>query len=117
MQKIWHRRSRFSPRFTLGAMLTVLGFQPSTFGLAAVPGAEVAAVKSGRIADLIILSGGFEAGLRQGMVCRVTRNQVDIAEVLLVELRSSCSTALILSLADQQSIRAGDVASIKILKS
>ena len=78
--------------------------------------AAVVAVQPARVADLVLLDGGFEAGLRQGMVCRVTRGATEIAEVLLVELRPNCSAALILSVAPGQSIHAGDVAAIKILK-
>jgi hypothetical protein len=89
----------------------------SSFSFAAAPVASVIAVQPMRIADLVMLNGGFEAGLRQGMVCRVTRNNVEIAEVLLVELRPTCSAALIVSVVPKQSIRAGDIASIKVLKS
>ena len=78
--------------------------------------AEVVAVKPARVADLVLLGNGFNAGLRQGMVCRVTRGSAEIAEVLLVELRPTYSAALILNLASNQSIRAGDLASIKVLK-
>ena len=60
--------------------------------------------------------GGFDAGLRQGMVCRVTRGTTEIGEILLVELRPGHSAALILSVVSNQSIRAGDVASVKTLK-
>ena len=89
----------------------------SSFSVAAGPVASVVAVQPTRIADLVMLSGGFDAGLRQGMVCRVTRGSAEIAEVLLVELRPTCSAALIVSVAPKQSIRAGDIASIKVLKS
>jgi hypothetical protein len=82
----------------------------------AAPAATVVAIQPTRVADLILLRGGFDAGLRQGMVCRVTRGAVEVGEVLLVELRAAHSAALILSVAPKQSIRAGDVASIKTLK-
>ena len=78
--------------------------------------AEVLGVQPTRVADLVLLRGGFDAGLRQGMVCRITRDRTTIAEVLLVELRPSCSAALILSVTPKQSIRAGDTAAIKVLK-
>jgi len=73
-------------------------------------------VQPARVADLVLLGNGFNAGLRQGMVCRVTRGNADIAEILLVEVRPTCSAALITSLAPSQSIHAGDAAAIKILK-
>jgi hypothetical protein len=79
--------------------------------------AEVLTVQPTRVADLVLLHGGFDSGLRQGMVCRVTRGTTEIAEVLLVGLRPSCSAALIVNVAPNQSIRAGDVARIKVLKS
>jgi hypothetical protein len=79
--------------------------------------AVVVAVQPTRVADLVLLNHGFDAGLRQGMVCRVTRGTTEIADVLLVDLRPNCSAALILSATPKQSIHAGDTAAIKILKS
>lgn len=76
----------------------------------------VVAVQPSRVADLVLLGRGLDAGLRQGMVCRVTRGTADIAEILLVEARLQSSAALIVSLAPGQTIQAGDVASVKILK-
>lgn len=87
----------------------------STF-LTAAPAALVVGVEQTRVTDLVLLRGGFDTGLRQGMVCRVTRGTIEVAEILLVELRPAHGAALILSVAPGQSIRAGDVASIKILK-
>jgi hypothetical protein len=99
------------------AALAAFVFSLSSFVMAAAPAASVVAIEQNRVADLILLSRGFDAGLRQGMVCRVTRGATEIAEVLLVELRPTCSAALILNVAPKQAIRSGDVASIKILKS
>ncbi len=79
--------------------------------------AGVVAVQPTRVADLVILGRGFDAGLRQGMVCRVTRGSLEIAEILLVDLRLACSAALIVNVSPRQSIRAGDLATIKVLKS
>lgn len=93
---------------------SAIGYLPSA--IAATPVAAVAAVQPTRVADLLLLNNGFNAGLRQGMICRITRGTTEVAEVLLVELRPTCSAALIVSVAPKQSIRAGDVASIKILK-
>jgi len=99
------------------AAVLAFGLLTSASGLAAAPTAAVVAVEPTRVADLVMLNGGFDAGLRQGMVCRVTRGATEIAEVLLVELRPACSAALIVSVVSGQSIRAGDVATIKVLKS
>ena len=82
----------------------------------AAPAATVVAIQPTRVADLILLRGGFDAGLRQGMICRLTRGSSEIAEVVLVDLRPSHSAALIVNVAPKQSIRVGDAASIKILK-
>jgi hypothetical protein len=83
---------------------------------AQTPVAAVVAIEPTRVADLILLRGGFDAGLRQGMVCRLTRGGAEIAEILLVDLRPAHSAALILRVSPKQSIRSGDLASIKILK-
>jgi hypothetical protein len=77
---------------------------------------EVVAVHSARLADIVLLGHGHDAGLRQGMICRVTRGGSDVAEIILVDLRPNCGSALIVSLSPGQSIRKGDMASVKILK-
>ena len=102
--------------FTAAVLLLglAIGYLPSA--MAAAPTASVVAIQPTPTADLVLLSRGFDGGLRQGMVCRITRGTAEIAEVLLVDLRPTCSAALILSVAPKQSIRTGDVASIKILK-
>ena len=81
-----------------------------------VEAAPVVSVRSTRIADIVLLGAGFTAGLRQGMVCRITRGNADVAEVVLVDLRPRSGAALILQLAPGQSIRPGDVATVKTLK-
>jgi hypothetical protein len=110
-----HSPVHLATRSLKAAVLLCAVVCSSSFAVAA-PAAAVVAVESTRVADLVLLRGGFDAGLRQGMVCRVTRGATEIAEVLLVDLRPAHSAALILSVAPKQSIRAGDVASIKILK-
>ncbi len=100
------------------AVVAAIGIWQLAIGnLQAAPSAAVIAVEPTRVADLVLLSDGFNAGLRQGMICRVTRGVTEIAEVLLVELRPTSSAALIVSVVSGKSIRAGDVASIKVLKS
>lgn len=78
---------------------------------------EVLAIQPTRVADIVVLNQGYEAGLRQGMVCRVTRGATEIAEVILVELRPQFSAALILTASPSQAIRPHDVATIKFFKS
>ena len=104
-------------RFLQSSLLALVAATPFMARAAVVSNAaEVVAVQPSRVADLVILGRGFDGGLRQGMVCRVTRGGAEIAEVLLVELRPTCCAALIVNLAAKQSIRAGDTASIKLLK-
>jgi hypothetical protein len=111
------QNSSFLARGARAAGVAAIVLLTSSFVHSAAPIAAVVTVQPTRIADLVMLNGGFDAGLRQGMVCRVTRGAVEIAEVLLVELRPTCSAALIVSVVPKQSIRAGDIASIKVLKS
>lgn len=105
-------------RFVNVLLLALAAAAPLSVRAAASTGtAGVVAVEQTRVADLVMLGRGFDAGLRQGMVCRVLRGTTEVAEILVVDLRPSCSAALILNVARGQSIRAGDVASIKVLKS
>ena len=104
-------------RLLQSSLLALVAATPFTARAASASGAlEVVAVQPTRVADLVLLGHGFDAGLRQGMVCRVTRGTTDVAEILLVEIRPACAAALITNLAPGQSIRAGDLASIKVLK-
>ena len=100
----------------LAALLFAVALPFTARAATGVVATEVLAVQPTRVADLVLLRGGFDAGLRQGMVCRITRGSAAIAEVLLVETRPACSAALILSVTPKQSIRAGDLAAIKLLK-
>jgi hypothetical protein len=106
-----------SRRLLQSILVAVAAFSPFTARASSVLGmAEVVTVQEARVADLVLLGQGFDAGFRQGMVCRVTRGGSAIAEIVLVDLRPSCSSALIVGLSSGQSIRAGDIASVKILK-
>ncbi len=104
-------------RILQSSLLALVAATPFTARAASTAGSlEVVAVQPARVADLVLLGHGFDAGLRQGMVCRVTRGTTNIAEILLVEVRPTCCAALITSLAPKESIHAGDVAALKILK-
>lgn len=81
------------------------------------PSARVRSVQPASVADLVVLDGGFDSGLRQGMVCRVVRAGVEVGELVLVEIRPSHSTAILLNLRPYQSVRPGDLARVKTLKS
>jgi hypothetical protein len=104
-------------RLLQSSILALVALTPFSARAAIASGsAEVVALHSARVADLVLLGHGHDAGFRQGMVCRVTRGASDIAEIILVDLRPSCGSALIVSLSPGQSIRKGDLASVKILK-
>ncbi|MDR1279730.1 MAG: hypothetical protein LBK99_02770 [Opitutaceae bacterium] len=80
-----------------------------------IRGTTVLKIHAARAADIVVLGAGFEAGLRQGMVCRVTRASAPVAEILLVDLRRRAAAALILTLENGQSIRTGDTVSVKTI--
>lgn len=78
--------------------------------------ATVSTVDPNLAADLVILDGGLEQGLRLGMVCRVERGTQSIGELIIIESRSKCSAALILNLTNNFTIQSGDVVRIKTLQ-
>ena len=92
------------------------GHASGMVGQRSISSVSVVVVQGTRIADVVLLGAGFEAGLRQGMVCSIKRAGVPIAEVVLVDLRPSASAALIVQLTPGQSIRSGDAATVKVLK-
>ena len=109
--------ARIATALALFAVVITTGVQAA--GLVAsrsIEAASVVAVQPTRVADVVLLGAGFDAGLRQGMVFTVVRNGVQVAEIVLVDLRPRASAALILQLAPDQSIRAGDTATVKTLK-
>ena len=77
----------------------------------------VVSMQPARSTDLVLLDGGFDVGLRAGMVCHVSRGSLSVGEILLVELRPTAASALILSLTPNQAILSGDHVAVKVLKS
>ncbi len=78
--------------------------------------APVAEVVPTLAADVVIIDGGLEQGIRLGMVCRVTRGIAPIGELIIIESRSDRSAGLILELVEDSTIQAGDIARIKTLQ-
>ena len=78
--------------------------------------ATVSTVVPALAADLVILDGGLEQGMRLGMVCRVMRGAQSIGELIIIESRNDRSAGLILKLVDDSSIQAGDIARVKTLQ-
>ena len=67
-------------------------------------------------ADVVLLKGGLEQGLRLGMVCRVSRGMKSIGELVIIESRSKRAAGLILKLDKDSAIQTGDIAQIKTLQ-
>ena len=78
--------------------------------------ATVAEVAPTLAADVVILDGGLEQGIRLGMVCRVTRGLQSVGELIIIESRSDQSAGLILELVKDSTIQAGDIARIKTIQ-
>ncbi len=78
--------------------------------------ATVAKVTPMLAADVVILDGGLEQGIRLGMVCRVTRGLQSVGELIIIESRSDQSAGLILELVKDSTIQAGDIARIKTIQ-
>ena len=78
--------------------------------------ATVAKVTPMLAADVVILDGGLEQGMRLGMVCRVTRGLQSVGELIIIESRSDQSSGLILELVKDSTIQAGDIAQIKTIQ-
>lgn len=80
----------------------------------AMPAASVASIHPTDGADLVLVNGGWNAGLRLGMACQVGRQGLRIAELLLVDVQSDAAVGLIVQLAPGQAMRDGDNVSVKI---
>jgi len=78
--------------------------------------ATVSTVVPALAADVVILDGGLEQGIRLGMVCRINRSTQSIGELIIIESRSDRSAGLILELVDDSTIQAGDIARVKTLQ-
>ena len=79
--------------------------------------ARIARIASLSAADLVLLDAGHEAGLREGMVCTVSRSGQAVGELLLVDLRPCSASALILDLDSDRSLQPGDRVSVKTVSS
>lgn len=67
-------------------------------------------------ADVVLLDGGLEQGIRLGMICRVSRGFQVVGELIIIESNSGRSAGLILELSEDSFIQAGDIARIKTLQ-
>ncbi|MGJ8638669.1 MAG: hypothetical protein ACSHYA_04690 [Opitutaceae bacterium] len=78
--------------------------------------AKIASVKSTLAADVVVIDGGLEQGIRLGMVCTVSRGFTSVGELIIIESRSDRAAGLILKLVDDSIIQAGDIARVKTLQ-
>lgn len=121
MQFLAQRITKLLSAFLFGAVLAagvaradVPGFvKESLYSPNAAPVAEVLPTLA---ADVVILDGGLEQGIRLGMVCRVIRGFKEVGELIIIESQSDRSAGLILELSEDSFIQAGDIARIKTLQ-
>lgn len=104
-------------RFINLATLVTLAASAVSASASLVGEGEVVEVRAGTLTDLVVIRGGYESGLRQGMICRVARGGSEVGELVLVELRDRYATALITRLAPREHIRSGDFAAVKVQRS
>ena len=78
--------------------------------------AAVSTVVPTLAADVVLLGGGLQQGLRLGMICRVSRGVQAVGELIIIESTSDRAAGLILELVDDFSIQAGDIARVKTLQ-
>lgn len=78
--------------------------------------AKLLAVDSLVSADLVFLGGGLRDGLQAGMLCEVSRGQHQIGQIIIIEASSTQSAALITSLQQHSTLKAGDIARVQTIK-
>jgi|TARA_B110000967_G_scaffold79815_1_gene82580 hypothetical protein len=115
------RHSKLASLFLFGALVagSVVRAEVPAFvkeSIYSPNAATVSTVVPALAADVVILDGGLEQGMRLGMVCRVSRGALSIGKLIIIESRSDRSAALILELVDDSTIQAGDIARVKTLQ-
>ncbi|MCU0791797.1 MAG: hypothetical protein MUE42_02840 [Opitutaceae bacterium] len=100
-------------RFLVAASLGAASAWAEVAAQRSVGGAQIRHISSSSTADLVILDAGHEAGLREGMVCTVSRAGRRVGELLLVDLRPRAASALIIDLAPDLGFQLGDHVSVK----
>ena len=75
--------------------------------------AKVAQVIAGNNTDLVVVSGGYNCGLRPGAVCTVIREGRAFGSVIVAEATEQRAIALILSLESSTQIMSGDTITLR----
>ena len=114
---VLHRPTRLFCRVFAAAIVAGVAFTAIAAGSAKGRIPEVVRLEPTPAADIVVLSGGLSAGLREGMVCRIVRDGSEVGELVLVDLRAEYSTALIVKVAPNQMLRSGDLVTVKVFKS
>ncbi len=78
--------------------------------------ARIHDVVSTEITDLVLVPAGYASGYRPGMVFRVTRDESQVAEIMMVEVRDQVSAAVIVGLSPEQIIEPGDLIRVKTVQ-
>lgn len=99
-----------------GMLMSVLSASASAPSLFPTGEAPVAEVRATEVADIVVLAGGFDQGFRQGMRCEVRRGGEIIAVLVLAEVGAARTAALILDIAEGQSIQPGDLVRLQTFR-
>ena len=94
-------------------------YQPPAFvhtEVGEVRPARVHGIQSAEVTDLVMFAAGHREGYRPGMVCRVTRDGIPVAEILTVEVRERVSAAIILGIFSENIIEPGDAVRVKTVQ-
>ena len=75
--------------------------------------AKVTQIIAGHNTDLVVVSGGYNCGLRPGAVCTVIHEGRAFGSVIVAEATEQRAVALILSLESSTQITSGDTISLR----
>ena len=96
------------------AMVLTIAVEARTLSSAEAEGrAKVAQVIAGNNTDLVVVSGGYNCGLRPGAVCTVTHAGRAFGSVIVAEATEQRAIALILSLESSTQITSGDTITLR----
>ena len=96
------------------AMVLTIAADARILGSAEAEGrAKVAQVIAGNNTDLVVVSGGYNCGLRPGAVCTVTHEGRAFGSVIVAEATEQRAVVLILSLESSTQITLGDIITLR----
>lgn len=77
--------------------------------------ASVLSVYVGTSADVVVLDAGYDSDFCTGARCRIERNTLPVAEIIIVAAERKQSVALITFLENNQTIQTGDTVKLKTI--